>query len=91
MKKIETCAIVSSSPTLLDNDKEESNEFFYLRLSEEPTGENYLPSVNDKVTITPHISAPTRLRSSIKSILKNIDRLKKGLQPLGLVEKERFY
>ena len=46
---------------------------------------------HDRVTVTPHISAPTRLRSSIKSILINIDRLNKGLQPLGLVEKERFY
>ena len=46
---------------------------------------------HDRVTVTPHISAPTRLRSSIKSILKNIGRLNKGLQPLGLVEKERLY
>ena len=46
---------------------------------------------HDRVTVTPHISAPTRLRSSIKSILINIDRLNKGLQPLGLVEKERLY
>ena len=46
---------------------------------------------HDRVTVTPHISAPTRLRSSIKSILINIDKLNKGLQPLGLVEKERFY
>ena len=46
---------------------------------------------HDKVTVTPHISAPTRLRSSIKSILENIDRINKGLRPLGLVEKERFY
>ncbi len=46
---------------------------------------------HDKVTVTPHISAPTRLRSSIKSILINIDRIKKGLQPSGLVEKKRFY
>ena len=46
---------------------------------------------HDRVTVTPHISAPTRLRSSIKSILVNIDRLNKGLQPLGLVEKERLY
>ncbi len=46
---------------------------------------------HDRVTVTPHISAPTRLRSSIKSILINIDRLNKGLQPLGLVEKKRFY
>ena len=46
---------------------------------------------HDRVTVTPHISAPTRLRSSIRSILINIDRLNKGLQPLGLVEKKRFY
>ena len=46
---------------------------------------------HDRVTVTPHISAPTRLRSTIKSILVNIDRLNKGLQPLGLVEKERLY
>ena len=46
---------------------------------------------HDKVTVTPHISAPTRLRSSIKSILINIDRIEKGLKPLGLVEKDRFY
>ena len=46
---------------------------------------------HDRVTVTPHISAPTRLRSSIKSILINIGRLNEGLQPLGLVEKERLY
>ena len=46
---------------------------------------------HDKVTVTPHISAPTRLKSSIRSILKNISRIKKGLQPIGLVEKERHY
>ena len=46
---------------------------------------------HDKVTVTPHISAPTRLQSSIKSILKNIGRIKKGLEPIGLVQKERFY
>ena len=46
---------------------------------------------HDKVTVTPHISAPTRLKSSVRSILKNIDRIKKGLQPIGLVEKERHY
>ena len=46
---------------------------------------------HDKVTVTPHISAPTRLKSSIKSILKNIGRIKRGLQPIGLVEKERHY
>ena len=46
---------------------------------------------HDKVTVTPHISAPTRLKSSIRSILKNISGIKKGLQPIGLVEKERHY
>ena len=46
---------------------------------------------HDKVTVTPHISAPTRLRSSIKSILINIYRIKQGLQPSGLVKKKRFY
>ena len=46
---------------------------------------------HDKVTVTPHISAPTRLKSSIKSILKNITRIKKGLHPIGLVKKERHY
>ena len=46
---------------------------------------------HDKVTVTPHISAPTRLRSSIKSILINVDRIKKGLKPFGLVEKKKFY
>ena len=47
--------------------------------------------LHEKVTVTPHISAPTRLKSSIKSILANISRIKEGLQPIGLVEKERFY
>ena len=46
---------------------------------------------HDKVTVTPHISAPTRLKSSIRSILKNISRIKRGLQPIGLVGKERHY
>lgn len=59
--------------------------------NEEPLPPEHPFWSHDKVTVTPHISAPTRLRSSIKSILTNIDRIKKGLQPLGLVEKERFY
>ena len=59
--------------------------------NEEPLPPEHPFWSHDKVTVTPHISAPTRLRSSIKSILINIDRIKKGLQPLGLVEKERFY
>ena len=59
--------------------------------NEEPLPPEHPFWFHDKVTVTPHISAPTRLKSSIKSILKNIARIKKGLQPIGLVEKERHY
>ena len=59
--------------------------------NEEPLPREHPFWFHDKVTVTPHISAPTRLQSSIKSILKNIGRIKKGLQPIGLVQKERFY
>ncbi len=59
--------------------------------NEEPLPSEHPFWSHEKVTITPHVSAPTRLRSSIKSILINIVRIKKGLQPLGLVDKERFY
>ena len=59
--------------------------------NEEPLPKEHPFWFHDKVTVTPHISAPTRLESSIKSILKNIGRIKKGLQPIGLVQKERFY
>ncbi len=59
--------------------------------NEEPLPPEHPFWFHDKVTVTPHISAPTRLRSSIKSILINIDRIKKGLQPSGLVKKKRFY
>ena len=59
--------------------------------NEEPLPPEHPFWFHDKVTVTPHISAPTRLKSSIKSILKNIDRIKKGLHPIGLVEKERHY
>ena len=58
---------------------------------EEPLPKEHPFWFHDKVTVTPHISAPTRLQSSIKSILKNIGRIKKGLEPIGLVQKERFY
>ena len=58
---------------------------------EEPLPPEHPFWFHDKVTVTPHISAPTRLKSSIKSILKNITRIKKGLHPIGLVEKERHY
>ena len=58
---------------------------------EEPLPKEHPFWFHDKVTVTPHISAPTRLQSSIKSILKNIARIKKGLLPIGLVQKERFY
>ena len=61
------------------------------KFNEEPLPPEHPFWFHDKVTVTPHISAPTRLRSSIKSILVNIDKIKTGLQPLGLVEKERFY
>ena len=46
---------------------------------------------HEKITITPHISAPTRLKSSVKSIIKNIKRLQKGEIPIGLVDKQRSY
>ena len=59
--------------------------------NEEPLPPEHPFWFHNKVTVTPHISAPTRLKSSIKSILKNIGRIKKGLQPIGLVEKERHY
>ena len=59
--------------------------------NEEPLPPEHPFWFHDKVTITPHVSAPTRLKSSIKSILKNIARIKKGLHPIGLVEKERHY
>ena len=59
--------------------------------NEEPLPPKHPFWYHDKVTVTPHISAPTRLKSSVRSILKNIDRIKKGLQPIGLVEKERHY
>ena len=59
--------------------------------NEEPLPPEHPFWFHDKVTVTPHISAPTRLKSSITSILKNITRIKKGLQPIGLVEKERHY
>ncbi len=59
--------------------------------NEEPLPKEHPFWFHDKVTVTPHISAPTRPQSSIKSILKNIGRIKKGLQPIGLVQKERFY
>ena len=59
--------------------------------NEEPLPPEHPFWAHEKVTVTPHISAPTRLQSSIKSILKNIVRIKKGLQPIGLVQKERFY
>ena len=59
--------------------------------NEEPLPPEHPFWFHDKVTVTPHISAPTRLRSSIKSILINMGRIKKGLQPSGLVDKKRFY
>ena len=59
--------------------------------NEEPLPQEHHFWLHEKVTVTPHISAPTRLKSSIKSILANISRIKEGLQPIGLVEKERFY
>ena len=59
--------------------------------NEEPLPPEHPFWFHDKVTVTPHISAPTRLKSSIKSILKNITRIKKGLHPIGLVKKERHY
>ena len=46
---------------------------------------------HEKITITPHISAPTRLRSSVKSIIENIKRLQKGKTPIGLADKQRSY
>ena len=59
--------------------------------NEEPLPKEHPFWFHEKVTVTPHISAPTRLKSSIKSILANINRIQRGLQPIGLVEKARFY
>jgi glyoxylate/hydroxypyruvate reductase A len=46
---------------------------------------------NKKITITPHISAPTRIKSSVKAILANIKRIELGKKPKGLVERKRSY
>ena len=59
--------------------------------NEEPLPPEHPFWFHDKVTVTPHISAPTRLKSSIQSILAYISRIKEGLQPIGLVEKKRSY
>lgn len=59
--------------------------------NEEPLPKEHPFWFHEKVTVTPHISAPTRLKSSVKSILANISRMKEGLQPIGLVKKDRFY
>jgi len=59
--------------------------------NEEPLPPEHPFWSHDKVTVTPHISAPTRLKSSIQSILANISRIREGLQPIGLVEKKRSY
>ena len=38
--------------TVLDDNKSEANEFFYLRMNKGATGETYEPGVYDDVTIT---------------------------------------
>jgi len=44
-----------------------------------------------KIRITPHIAAATRFEESVDQIADNIDRIKKGEKPRGLVDRKIGY
>ncbi len=46
---------------------------------------------NDKILVTPHIAAKSRLETAIEVILENISRVENGQEPLYLVDREMGY
>ncbi len=46
---------------------------------------------NDKILITPHIAAKSRIETAIDVILQNIERVDQGLEPIYLVNRQSGY
>ena len=59
--------------------------------SEEPLPPTHPYWLHPKVTVTPHIAADTVVKTSSKSLAKNIHSIMKGDLPLGLVDIKRGY
>ena len=57
----------------------------------EPLPKNHTFWRNPKITVSPHIAAVTRPKSSSKIIIKNILKLEKNMIPFGLVNTKKEY
>ena len=59
--------------------------------SHEPLTPSHFYWAHPKVTVTPHIAAHTRPKSSAKTITQNIIKMRCGETPIGLVNRGRMY
>ena len=59
--------------------------------SKEPLEASHPFWTHPKVTVTPHIAAHTRPRSSAETITRSIVKLRNGETPVGFVNREKFY
>jgi glyoxylate/hydroxypyruvate reductase A len=46
---------------------------------------------HDRITVTPHVAAPTPIRSGVEAVLANLERVAAGAPPLHLVDRDRGY
>jgi glyoxylate/hydroxypyruvate reductase A len=54
-----------------------------------PAGHPYW--AHDRITVTPHVAAPTPLESGVEAVLANLERVAAGAPPLHLVDRARSY
>ena len=59
--------------------------------SQEPLKASHEYWAHPNVTVTPHIAAHTRPKSSVNTITQSILKIRRGQIPIGLVNKERMY
>ena len=57
----------------------------------EPLPENHAFWTHPKILLTPHIASVTQPHSAAHTVVENIKRYQSGLDPLGLVDRNRGY
>ena len=57
----------------------------------EPLAEDNRLWKHPNVTVTPHVAALTDPRTAVPKIVENIERLRRGETPLGLVDRVSGY
>lgn len=57
----------------------------------EPLPEDHAFWTHPKILLTPHIASVTQPHSAARTVVENIKRYQSGLEPLGLVDRNRGY